>query len=228
MRPSNAGQSSRSARRSPIAGIPLQSAYCAAKFAIRGFTKSCGPSSSTKKQIRVSMVQLPGINTPQFDWARAHVERHPQPVPPVFDPGVPAGAILRAAREGDAEYWLGRTVATLIVGKCDSRIDRPLSRAHRVRRTADEGAHLAGPAGQFVAPVHRITERTAASASMRKAGRLRCPRRPHGWRCSRRVRPRQSNSDICWPARPRRAAASAAALEPSAAETSRVRSQKLQ
>jgi len=98
-------------------GIPLQSAYCAAKFAIRGFTESLRTElEHEKSNICVSMVQLPGINTPQFDWARAHIERHPRPVAPVFDPSVPAEAVLKAAREGGDEYWLGRTVATLILG----------------------------------------------------------------------------------------------------------------
>ena len=98
-------------------GIPLQSAYCAAKFAIRGFTQSLRTElEHDGSRVRVSMVQLPGINTPQFDWARAHVGRHPQPVPPVFEPEVPARAILRAAREGKAEYWVSRTVAELVLG----------------------------------------------------------------------------------------------------------------
>lgn len=98
-------------------GIPLQSAYCAAKFAIRGFTESLRTELEYENSnVRVSMVQLPGINTPQFDWARAHIEHHPRPVPPVLQPEVPAEAVIRAAREGGNEYWLGRTVATLILG----------------------------------------------------------------------------------------------------------------
>lgn len=98
-------------------GIPLQSAYCAAKFAIRGFTESLRTELDYENSnVRVSMVQLPGINTPQFDWARAHTERHPRPVAPVLQPEVAAEAVLKAAREGGTEYWLGRTVATLIMG----------------------------------------------------------------------------------------------------------------
>jgi len=57
-------------------GIPLQSAYCAAKFAIRGLTQSLRTElEHDGSRVRVSMVQLPGVNTPQFDWARAHVGR---------------------------------------------------------------------------------------------------------------------------------------------------------
>jgi len=117
MRPRNRGNIVQIGSALAYRGIPLQSAYCAAKFAIRGFTESLRTElEHERSNIRVSMVQLPGINTPQFDWARAHIERHPRPVAPVFDPSVPAEAVLKAAREGGDEYWLGRTVATLILG----------------------------------------------------------------------------------------------------------------
>jgi NAD(P)-dependent dehydrogenase (short-subunit alcohol dehydrogenase family) len=117
MRPRNRGNIVQIGSALAYRGIPLQSAYCAAKFAIRGFTESLRTElEHENSNIRVSMVQLPGINTPQFDWARAHIEHHPRPVAPVFDPSVPAEAVLKAAREGGDEYWLGRTVATLILG----------------------------------------------------------------------------------------------------------------
>lgn len=117
MRPKNEGVIVQVGSALAYRGIPLQAAYCGAKFAIRGFTESLRTELEHEgSNIRVSMVQLPGINTPQFDWARAHLERHPQPVPPVFQPEVPARAIVRAAREGHAEYWISRTVFELIVG----------------------------------------------------------------------------------------------------------------
>jgi NAD(P)-dependent dehydrogenase (short-subunit alcohol dehydrogenase family) len=117
MRPRNRGNIVQIGSALAYRGIPLQSAYCAAKFAIRGFTESLRTElQHENSNIRVSMVQLPGINTPQFDWARAHIARHPRPVAPVFDPSVPAEAVVKAAREGGDEYWLGRTVATLILG----------------------------------------------------------------------------------------------------------------
>ena len=104
MRPRNDGTIVQVGSALAYRGIPLQSAYCAAKFAIRGFTQSLRTElEHGGSRVRVSMVQLPGINTPQFDWARAHVGRHPQPVAPVFEPEVPARAILRAAREGKVE-----------------------------------------------------------------------------------------------------------------------------
>jgi short-subunit dehydrogenase len=117
MRPRNRGTIVQVGSALAYRGIPLQSAYCAAKFAIRGFTESLRAElEHEKSKVRVSMVQLPGINTPQFDWARAHIENHPRPVAPVLQPEVPAEAVLKAAREGGTEYWLGRTVATLIMG----------------------------------------------------------------------------------------------------------------
>lgn len=117
MRPRNDGTIVQVGSALAYRGIPLQSAYCAAKFAIRGFTQSLRTELEHEgSRVRVSMVQLPGINTPQFDWARAHVGRHPQPVSPVFEPEVPARAILRAAHEGKAEYWVSRTVAELVLG----------------------------------------------------------------------------------------------------------------
>ena len=117
MRPRNRGTIVQIGSALAYRGIPLQSAYCAAKFAIRGFTESLRTELEHEKSgVRVSMVQLPGINTPQFDWARAHIDHHPRPVAPVLQPEAAAEAVFKAAREGGTEYWLGRTVATLIIG----------------------------------------------------------------------------------------------------------------
>ena len=138
-------------------GIPLQSAYCAAKFAIRGFTQSLRTElEHDKSRVRVSMVQLPGINTPQFDWARAHVAHHPQPVAPVFAPEVPARAILRAAREGKAEYWVSRTVAELILGTAvmPRAIARYLARTAVAGQQTKQAISPARPDNLYT-PVHR-------------------------------------------------------------------------
>lgn len=112
-------------------GIPLQAAYCGAKFAIRGFTEALRSELlHSNSNIRLSMIQLPGINTPQFEWARAHIDYHPRPVAPVFEPEVVAEAVLRAAYEGRSEYWLGRTAALLILGNMlfPGLVDRYLAR----------------------------------------------------------------------------------------------------
>jgi short-subunit dehydrogenase len=88
--------------------IPLQSAYCGAKAAIRAFTDSLRTELLHRRsRIHLTMVQLPAINTPQFDWCRTHLPRHPQPVPPIFDPDVPARAIVWAAHHRRRELYLG-------------------------------------------------------------------------------------------------------------------------
>ena len=67
--------------------IPLQSAYCGAKFAVQGFTDSLRTELAHEgSQIRLTMVQLPAVNTPQFDWARSRMPKKLQPLPPIFQP----------------------------------------------------------------------------------------------------------------------------------------------
>ena len=88
-------RSSRSARRSSYRAIPLQSAYCGAKFAIRGFTDSVRTELlHDRSRVWITMVQLPAVNTPQFNWCRTKLPNHPQPVPPIFQPEVPAEAVV--------------------------------------------------------------------------------------------------------------------------------------
>jgi len=88
--------------------IPLQSAYCGAKHAIAGFTDSIRCEIlHEKKNIHITMVQLPAMNTPQFNWCRSNLPRHPQPVPPIFEPEVAAEAIVRATRERRREWYVG-------------------------------------------------------------------------------------------------------------------------
>ncbi len=79
-------------------GIPLQSAYCGAKHAIRGFTESVRTElEHDGSDVEVIMVHLPALNTPQFDWVESRLPRRPQPVPPIFQPEVAARAIVHAA-----------------------------------------------------------------------------------------------------------------------------------
>nr|WP_042186569.1 SDR family oxidoreductase [Kibdelosporangium sp. MJ126-NF4]CEL17369.1 Dehydrogenases with different specificities (related to short-chain alcohol dehydrogenases) [Kibdelosporangium sp. MJ126-NF4]CTQ91404.1 Dehydrogenases with different specificities (related to short-chain alcohol dehydrogenases) [Kibdelosporangium sp. MJ126-NF4] len=101
-------------------GIPLQSAYCAAKHAIQGFHESLRCELLHEKSgVRVTMVQLPAMNTPQFGWVLSRLPRRAQPVPPIYQPEVAARAIVRAAdRPRRREYWVGMsTVATLLGDK---------------------------------------------------------------------------------------------------------------
>jgi len=97
--------------------IPLQSAYCGAKFAIRGFTESVRAElKHDRLPISLSMVHLPGVNTPQFDWARNKLEHEPQPAPPIYQPEVAARAIVKAADEGVRELFVGKSTLQLFLG----------------------------------------------------------------------------------------------------------------
>jgi NAD(P)-dependent dehydrogenase (short-subunit alcohol dehydrogenase family) len=88
--------------------IPLQSAYCGAKFAVRGFTDSLRSELlHDGSRVRLTMVQLAAFNTPQFDWARSHMDKRAQPIPPIFQPEVAAAAIVRAARRPRREMCVG-------------------------------------------------------------------------------------------------------------------------
>lgn len=88
--------------------IPLQSAYCGAKHAIRGFTNSLrGELMKEGRSVRLTMVQLSAFNTPQFDWARSHLDRKPRPLAPVFAPGIAGRAIVHAAIAPRREFWVG-------------------------------------------------------------------------------------------------------------------------
>ena len=96
--------------------IPLQAAYCGAKHAIRGFTDSLRCElRHDKRGIHVTMVQMPAINTPQFDWAKAATPHAPRPVAPVFQPEVAARAIYWAATHRRREVWVGSSSVKAIV-----------------------------------------------------------------------------------------------------------------
>lgn len=95
--------------------IPLQSAYCAGKHALRGFTDSLRCELlHDESRVRVTMVQLPALNTPQFEWSRIRFPRQPQPVPPIYQPEVAARAIVFAASARRREVWVGSKNAFLM------------------------------------------------------------------------------------------------------------------
>lgn len=88
--------------------IPLQAAYCGAKHAIAGFTDSLRSELiHDRKNIHLTMVQLPAMNTPQFTWCRSKMPRHPQPVPPIFQPEVAAERIVWASNHNRREVFVG-------------------------------------------------------------------------------------------------------------------------
>jgi len=108
MRPRNAGSIVQVGSALAYRGIPLQSAYCASKHAIQGFMDSLRSELLHEKSaIRVSMVNLPAVNTPQFQWVKSRLPRKPQPVPPIYQPEVPAQAIYAAAHSRRREWLLG-------------------------------------------------------------------------------------------------------------------------
>ena len=127
--------------------IPLQAAYCGAKFGISGFTDSLRVElRADKSHVRITMVQLPGVNTTQFNWCRSKMPDHPQPVPPIYQPEIPAEAVYWAAHHRRRELWVGYSAVQAIVGS-DACADagRHLPGAHRHQRTADSG-HAGRPA----------------------------------------------------------------------------------
>ena len=97
-------------------GIPLQSPYCAAKFACRGFFESTRAELlHDGSRVRLSMVHLPAVNTPQFDWCQTSMDRHPQPVPPIYQPEIPAKFIVQAALDGRRSKVIGSWNKLLVV-----------------------------------------------------------------------------------------------------------------
>jgi NAD(P)-dependent dehydrogenase (short-subunit alcohol dehydrogenase family) len=113
--------------------IPLQSAYCGAKHAVNGFTSSLRCELLHEHSgVRVTVVQMPAVNTPQFSWVRSKLPRHPQPVPPIYQPEVAARGVLYAAdHPRRRQYWIGgSTVATIMANKLvPALLDRYLARS---------------------------------------------------------------------------------------------------
>lgn len=96
--------------------IPLQSAYCAAKHAIAGFTDSLRCELiHDRSRVRITMVQMPALNTPQFGWVKSRLKYKAQPVPPIFQPEVGAGAIYWAAHHNRRELYVGGPTLQAIV-----------------------------------------------------------------------------------------------------------------
>jgi NAD(P)-dependent dehydrogenase (short-subunit alcohol dehydrogenase family) len=98
-------------------GIPLQSAYCAAKHAVQGFCDSLRSELlHDGSRVRVTMVQLPAMNTPQFDWVKSRLPNKAQPVPPIFQPELAADAIVWASEHDRRELYVGLPTVAAILG----------------------------------------------------------------------------------------------------------------
>ena len=113
-------------------GIPLQSAYCGAKHAIQGFHESLRCELlHDKSNIHVTMVQMPAVNTPQFDWVLSRLPKPAQPVPPIYQPEVAAHGVLYAADHPERrEYWVGGSTAATLAANAiaPGMLDRYLAR----------------------------------------------------------------------------------------------------
>jgi NAD(P)-dependent dehydrogenase (short-subunit alcohol dehydrogenase family) len=98
--------------------IPLQSAYCGAKHAVIGFTDSIRSELiHDGSKVHITVVQLPAMNTPQFSWCRTRLPRHPQPVPPIFQPEVAARAVVWAATHKRRGVYVGWPTVKAIYGQ---------------------------------------------------------------------------------------------------------------
>ncbi len=123
--------------------IPLQSAYCGAKHAINGFTSSLRCELLHEESgVHVTVAQMPAVNTPQFSWVRSRLPRHPQPVPPIYQPEVAARGVLYAAdHPRRRQYWVGAsTAATILANRfVPALLDRYLARTgYDSQQTGDE------------------------------------------------------------------------------------------
>jgi NAD(P)-dependent dehydrogenase (short-subunit alcohol dehydrogenase family) len=146
MRPRNRGVIVQVGSALAYRAIPLQSAYCAAKHAVQGFTESLRCELLHEKSaVRVQMVHLPALNTPHFSWVRSRLPRSPQPVPPIYQPEVAADAILWAVGHDRREIEVGLPTILAIQGNklFAGLMDRYLARtgydAQQTNRPAEPG-----------------------------------------------------------------------------------------
>lgn len=130
--------------------IPLQSAYCGAKHAINGFTESLRTELlHDNSKVRVTIVQMPAVNTPQFSWVLSRLDRHPQPVPPIYQPEVAARGVLHALdHPRRKQYWVGASTVGTIMGQrlVPALLDRYLARTGYDSQQTDQEVSSSRPA----------------------------------------------------------------------------------
>jgi NAD(P)-dependent dehydrogenase (short-subunit alcohol dehydrogenase family) len=148
MRPRNRGVIVQVGSALAYRGIPLQTAYCGAKHAIQGFNEALRCELlHAKSNIRVTMVQMPAVNTPQFSWVLTRLPKHAQPVPPIYQPEFAARAVRHAADHPNRrEYWVGSTtMATLAANAiAPGLLDRYLARTGFSSQQVDQPPPRAG------------------------------------------------------------------------------------
>jgi short-subunit dehydrogenase len=155
--------------------IPLQSAYCGSKHAILGFTASLRTELlHDGSGVQVTMVQMPGMNTPQFSWVRAKLAGHPQPVAPVYQPEVGARAVLHAADHPNRHnYYVGLSTSLTVLGNkvAPGLLDRYLATTNYEAQQMEAPPAPTNEAGNLMAPVpgdfgaHGIFDDRAKSSS---------------------------------------------------------------
>lgn len=182
MRPVNRGAIVQIGSALAYRAIPLQSAYCACKFAIRGFTDSLRCELLHEgSNISVSMLQMPGMNTIQFDWAKNLFDHKYQPVGDVFDPDVAAEAAWRAVHEAPRELWVGGSAIKAIVGQMvyPPLLDRMMSQTGFNQQISDDPEipgrpnNLHEPVKAGVAARGRFSDRAKPKAMIIDPTRLR-------------------------------------------------------
>jgi NAD(P)-dependent dehydrogenase (short-subunit alcohol dehydrogenase family) len=122
-------------------GIPLQAPYCGAKHAIEGFSESLRAELlHDRSAVRVSMVHMPALNTPQFEVGRTKLPRHPQPVPPIYQPEVAAEAIVWISDHRRRQLYVGAPTLKTVIGNrvAPALIDRYLARTGYEAQQTDE------------------------------------------------------------------------------------------
>ncbi len=153
MRPRNRGTIVQVGSALAYRGIPLQSAYCGAKHAIQGFHDSVRTELLAEHSgVHVTMVQMPALNTPQFDWVRSRLPNRSQPVPPIYQPEIAARAVLYAAdHPRRREYWVGAsTVGTIAANAVlPALLDRYLARTGITGQQVDEPERPGRPDNLF-------------------------------------------------------------------------------
>jgi NAD(P)-dependent dehydrogenase (short-subunit alcohol dehydrogenase family) len=119
MRPRNSGTIVQVGSALGLRSIPLQSAYCGAKHAINGFTESVRCELlHERSKVRITVAQMPAVNTPQFSWVLSRLPRHPQPVAPIYQPEVAARGVVYAADHPERkQYWVGDSTAVTLMAQ---------------------------------------------------------------------------------------------------------------
>ncbi len=169
MQPRNRGRVIQVGSALAFRGIPLQSAYCGAKHAIKGFTESVRVELKHQGcKVRLCDIQMPGVNTPQFDWVlHRGVDHHRMPVPPIYRPEVCARAVVHVAEHPRLTMWVGLPTALTILATGSRRRcwtgtwPRPTSRASS-RPTMTRRGSSTTPGSRCTEP---RSPRTAASTT---------------------------------------------------------------